>query len=1284
MKVVRNILLFLLCLISGCEASFAQTPVSPVQLTTNTPYLEPSTGLHWYYNGATYLWYKALGVKDSTYYITPYYFNHHTPFLSPLTFSYGFTGQPFSFNGSSAITTKVDSTVLQTIANLNPRIASYGNGHYLNLSGSNANQNIGIGNFNLTASQLSASNGVSGTNITITGGGPGVGTSLTFNSSPNSIKLRYDNGVTPSSRIQVTGATVPACPTCSSVGGNPQFNQLAYFSDLSNYQSLFAISPNQFTGSDTHRIQLAVDSASRSTGIVVIPAINNNTGASLWLLDTAVLLRSNVTINIVDTKIKRSDNNRDNFFRTDNCGFGITNILPDSNIYINGIGKVIFEGADNPRATGLGKTLYSSGASTGKSYGTDAGVSGQEQLGDWRNNGIEIAVTHNFGVNNLTFVNSQGHTVKIERSHSGNINNIIFHNPASRIIAGNSVSTLNPDGVNMYADCYGIIINGISGLTGDDMTAIGVLDSAASPHGPGEYGGSAVVTGTGYVTGQDMRYIHISNVTGHGVGLTRLINTANAKIHDIILENIIDTSSVSQVGGYIIKIGDPTGTYGPQAPIANCYNITINNIKDLNSQFCLYIGGGVDKSYFTNIRKAQTGPSAAIAFQALAFGFGPQVITDNIVYENTPLTTLTGRTVGSTLKQGIDINGSNLMVVNDAVSHRGLQYATHYNFAGLPQAIVDQQTVDSLVFRPDTGVIKQTTTHAFTSATNIENLQLGTTVPANCYLGIRITASNYAASNTYAGLLEKTYHVTIAGSAITGTSNATEIALSSMASLVNIGTPTLVGGILTFPIMANNASSRNLCFKVEVFGAPTLISSFFPLTWGTPGTGVFPGASVAGVPGAYAIGGTLGVTGATTLATATATSINKVAITAPATSATLTLANGSTLQQTGAFTLNNTLTANSTPTYPAGAGTLVYSTSLPVGANPTALIGVTAVNGSATTFMRSDAAQAADTSKLQTVLNFFPKADTRYVTLGTNQNSSGNKTNSGLWQFNNFLTGSSNIGSGAGFSFSPYINKSGTGLFGIGQNYSNGDAELDLLSFLPNPASSPAAVGGFKFLNVSSAGTVTDMLDINGGSGAGTFNGNWVPKTNFTLDIGSSLLNWRTIYAGSVALSGSTSGQININPQAAAGTYNFNLPTTAGTSGQVLTSGGGASSPMTWTTIPFTTGSDLVSQTASAGIAPSTLTANTTMRIGAYVNINSIVTDILQLQCSYTDINNNSQIAILYVPGSTAAPLSTTGDYIFPTFDIRAKSGTSVQMSALITGSGSINYDFGATFTYLR
>lgn len=52
---------------------------------------------------------------------------------------------------------------------------------------------------------------------------------------------------------------------------------------------------------------------------------------------------------------------------------------------------------------------------------------------------------------------------------------------------------------------------------------------------------------------------------------------------------------------------------------------------------------------------------------------------------------------------------------------------------------------------------------------------------------------------------------------------------------------------------------------------------------------------------------------------------------------------------------------------------------------------------------------------------------------------------------------------------------------------------------------------------------------------------------------------------GTLTLSGNTSGTISIKGQAAAGTYNFNLPTTAGTSGYFLTSGGGSGTAMTWT-----------------------------------------------------------------------------------------------------------------------
>jgi hypothetical protein len=54
------------------------------------------------------------------------------------------------------------------------------------------------------------------------------------------------------------------------------------------------------------------------------------------------------------------------------------------------------------------------------------------------------------------------------------------------------------------------------------------------------------------------------------------------------------------------------------------------------------------------------------------------------------------------------------------------------------------------------------------------------------------------------------------------------------------------------------------------------------------------------------------------------------------------------------------------------------------------------------------------------------------------------------------------------------------------------------------------------------------------------------------------------------SLTGSSTGIISILPQAAAGTYNFNLPITPGSAGDILTSGGGGESPMTWT--PVSTG----------------------------------------------------------------------------------------------------------------
>ena len=101
-------------------------------------------------------------------------------------------------------------------------------------------------------------------------------------------------------------------------------------------QNTARITPNQFEGNDTERIQAAVNKAACTTGKVVIPA-NNSNGTHIWLLDSAVLLPSNITVILENCTVQLSDSCRDNMFRSDNVGLGVTDPEWNRNISIIGI-----------------------------------------------------------------------------------------------------------------------------------------------------------------------------------------------------------------------------------------------------------------------------------------------------------------------------------------------------------------------------------------------------------------------------------------------------------------------------------------------------------------------------------------------------------------------------------------------------------------------------------------------------------------------------------------------------------------------------------------------------------------------------------------------------------------------------------------------------------------------------------------------------------------------------------------------------------------------------------
>jgi hypothetical protein len=120
-----------------------------------------------------------------------------------------------------------------------------------------------------------------------------------------------------------------------------------------------------------------------------------------------------------------------------------------------------------------------------------------------------------------------------------------------------------------------------------------------------------------------------------------------------------------------------------------------------------------------------------------------------------------------------------------------------------------------------------------------------------------------------------------------------------------------------------------------------------------------------------------------------------------------------------------------------------------------------------------------------------------------------------------------------------------TTISGTGTVTSVGMTVPSFLSILGSPITTSGT------LSVGYSGVPLPVL--NGGTGVTSSTGT-----------GSVVLNTNPVFRDTIGISGTTSGTVTIKAQAAAGTWNLNLPTTAGTAGQALISQGGGSNVMTW------------------------------------------------------------------------------------------------------------------------
>lgn len=325
---------------------------------------------------------------------------------------------------------------------------------------------------------------------------------------------------------------------------------------------------NDFTGrTDSEILKTAIQQRGKD-GIVVISPRTVDQTRDYWLLDEAVLLPENTIVVLQNVKLKLSDNCRDNFFRTANCGLGIEDPAPIRNVHIRGEGICLLEGADHPRSTGdSSKPIHAPcphfpedlckvadwipeerrfpdkltfGDIHDFSYGTDSGKEGESQYGDWRNIGILFANVSDFSISGVRIKEAHGWCISLEACSYGRVERIDFDNCMHKLIDGVHMNIENEDGIDLRNGCHHIVVSDITGCTGDDVVA---LTAIADPD---------------YKPGGSLRSTHVM----HNDWTRR-----DSGIHDIIIRNVMARSYLC----YTVRL---------LPALTNIYNVVIDGVID--------------------------------------------------------------------------------------------------------------------------------------------------------------------------------------------------------------------------------------------------------------------------------------------------------------------------------------------------------------------------------------------------------------------------------------------------------------------------------------------------------------------------------------------------------------------------------------------------------------------------------------------------------------------------------------------------------------------------------
>jgi hypothetical protein len=312
-------------------------------------------------------------------------------------------------------------------------------------------------------------------------------------------------------------------------------------------------------------------------------------------IEWAISLPSDFTLFLVDCHLRMADGVYSNMFINEHHGTeeGKTIAGTDRNISIIGKGSAILDGGTY---NGLSEK--------------NSGKDGLPHIS--KNNLLLFTNVDGFTVRDISCINQRWWALNFVYCRNGYLGNIYFESSDIAIDEnGNEYRGLkrdqykdvlvkNSDGIDLRQGCNHITIENITGFTEDDTVALTNLNGWTEK----TYGVEGLPS--------DIAFVSIKNIKASAYcSIIRLLNQGELKLHDVLIENIYDTSAECphlDKGRYCVRVGDANHLYGERHSTAEeTYNISIKDIWG-RGQSVLHLAGAIGNLTIENANSMDGAP----------------------------------------------------------------------------------------------------------------------------------------------------------------------------------------------------------------------------------------------------------------------------------------------------------------------------------------------------------------------------------------------------------------------------------------------------------------------------------------------------------------------------------------------------------------------------------------------------------------------------------------------------------------------------------------------------